>query len=73
MGYWGLRVPTVTLSGSLPTSPTTAADFSYADTRLTSAVDLTIPANWTFHCSRFGSLRPLENSTFALDIKGFQV
>lgn len=55
--------------------------FDFPETRLASAVDLTVPGDRSFHCSRFGSLYPRgkqsetqnQTQTFTIDIKGFQV
>jgi len=74
LGDWGMKNATVTLEGS------DSAQFKFADVRLTSAVAISVPVNMSFHCSRFGSLRPLEkaedlkqNHTFTIDFKGFQM
>lgn len=72
MGYYKLTNTTVTLKGK------DSKSFDFNEVRLSSAVDLTVPEDRSFHCSRFGSMYPLEdladkNHTFTIDIKGFQV
>lgn len=73
MGYYKMNNATVTLKGK------DSKAFDFPDVKLSSAVDLTVPEDKSFHCSRFGSLYPREDPdknhthTFSIDIKGFQV
>jgi V-type H+-transporting ATPase S1 subunit len=74
LGYWGMKNATVSLEGS------DSAQFRFTDVQLSSAVPISVPVGWSFHCSRFGSFRPLQkpeelkqNHTFTIDIRGFQM
>ncbi|ODM97898.1 V-type proton ATPase subunit S1 [Orchesella cincta] len=72
MGYWSMKNATAALSGTTNTSKA----FNFNDEWLTSAITLVVPTHLSFHCSRFGSLRPIdrkENSTFTIDFRGFQI
>ncbi|CAL8137310.1 unnamed protein product [Orchesella dallaii] len=76
LGYWAMKNATAELHGTTNSSKT----FNFTDTWLSSAVAITIPTHKSFHCSRFGSLRPIDkledlkgNFTFAIDFIGFQI
>ncbi len=71
MGYYKMTNAIATLKGK------DSQSFDFKDVRLFSDVDLTVPKDTSFHCSRFGNLYPLEhlanNHTFTINIKGFQI
>lgn len=72
MGYYKITNLTATLKGK------DSQSFDFTEVRLSSNVELIVPKDNSFHCSRYGSLYPLEylperNHTFSIDIKGFQV